>query len=53
MKGLKFSFCKKDSREELEFTMYCLVVVCVSCLLFCLARNLLLVMRLLYDSAGV
>lgn len=52
MKGLKFSFCKKDSKEELEFTMYCLVVVCVSCLLFCLARNLLLGMRLLEDLAG-
>lgn len=25
---------KKNSKEELEFVMFCLMIVCVSCLLF-------------------
>lgn len=36
---------KKNSKEELEFVMYCLMVVCISCLLFVFFRNL----NLCYD----
>lgn len=38
MKG-KFGI-KKGSKEELEFVMYCLIIMCVSCLLFVFFRNL-------------
>lgn len=36
---------KKNSKEELEFVMYCLMIMCVSCLLFVFFRNL----NLCYD----
>lgn len=36
---------KKNSKEELEFVMFCLMIVCVSCLLFVFFRNL----NLCYD----
>ena len=38
MKG-KFEI-KKSSKDELEFLMYCLIIMCVSCLLFVFFRNL-------------
>lgn len=38
MKG-KFGI-KKSSKDELEFLMYCLIIMCVSCLLFVFFRNL-------------
>ena len=43
MKG-KFEI-KKSSKDELEFLMYCLIIMCVSCLLFVFFRNL----NLCYD----
>lgn len=37
---MKSIFGKKTSKEELEFVMYCLIIMCVSCLLFVFFRNL-------------
>ena len=37
---MKNIFGKKSSKEELEFVMYCLIIMCVSCLLFVFFRNL-------------
>ena len=37
---MKNIFGKKTSKEELEFVMYCLIIMCVSCLLFVFFRNL-------------
>ncbi|CDB10073.1 uncharacterized protein BN744_01395 [Bacteroides sp. CAG:633] len=37
---MKNIFGKKNSKEELEFVMYCLMIMCVSSLLFVFFRNL-------------
>lgn len=42
---MKNIFGKKNSKEELEFVMYCLMIMCVSSLLFVFFRNL----NLCYD----
>lgn len=39
---MKNIFGKKNSKEELEFVMYCLMIMCVSSLLFVFFRNLIL-----------
>ena len=46
---MKNIFGKKSSKEELEFVMYCLIIMCVSCLLFVFFRNL----DLCYDIDGL
>lgn len=37
---MKNIFGKKNSKEELEFVMYCLMIMCVSSLLFVFFRML-------------
>ena len=47
---MKNIFGKKNSKEELEFVMYCLMIMCVSSLLFVFFRNLNLCYELGKDN---
>lgn len=49
---MKNIFGKKNSKEELEFVMFCLMVVCACCLLFVFFRNLNLCYDLGKDDTG-
>ena len=49
---MKNIFGKKNSKEELENVMFCLMVVCACCLLFVFFRNLNLCYDLGKDDTG-